>query len=61
MMALFYRLTCRRADRKSLHVRRDKKEGTMATLLGAALLNDLDRSHLVGDTIGRAPKVGTDG
>ena len=38
-----------------LHVRGYKEEGTTTTPFDMAVLNDLDRFHLVGDVIDRVP------
>ena len=45
---LIHRLTYRRTNHKNLHVRGYKEEGTITTPFDMAVLNDLDRFHLVG-------------
>ena len=53
---LIHRLTYRRANHANLHVRGYKEEGTITTPFDMAVLNDLDRFHLVMDTIDRLPQ-----
>jgi xylulose-5-phosphate/fructose-6-phosphate phosphoketolase len=55
---LIHRLTYRRTNHKNLHVRGYKEEGTTTTPFDMAVLNDLDRLHLVSDVIDRVPKLG---
>ena len=52
---LIHRLTYRRAGHAQLHVRGYKEEGTTTTPFDMAVLNDLDRFHLVMDVIDRVP------
>lgn len=55
---LIHRLCYRRSNHKNLHVRGYKEEGTTTTPFDMAVLNDIDRFHLVGDVIDRVPKLG---
>jgi xylulose-5-phosphate/fructose-6-phosphate phosphoketolase len=52
---LVHRLTYRRTGHRNLHVRGYKEEGTTTTPFDMAVLNDIDRFHLVGDVIDRVP------
>jgi xylulose-5-phosphate/fructose-6-phosphate phosphoketolase len=54
---LIHRLTYRRTNHNNLHVRGYKEEGTTTTPFDMAMLNDLDRCHLVIDVIDRVPGV----
>jgi xylulose-5-phosphate/fructose-6-phosphate phosphoketolase len=55
---LIHRLTYRRTNHRSFHVRGYKEEGTTTTPFDMVMLNDLDRFHLVMDVIDRVPKLG---
>ena len=55
---LIHRLCYRRSNHKNLHVRGYKEEGTTTTPFDMAVLNDMDRFHLVGDVIDRVPTLG---
>ncbi len=55
---LIHRLTYRRRNHANLHVRGYKEEGTITTPFDMAVLNDMDRFHLVMDTINRLPQIG---
>jgi len=58
---LIHRLTYRRTNYHNLHVRGYKEEGTITTPFDMTVLNDLDRFHLVIDTIDRLPQTGDKG
>jgi xylulose-5-phosphate/fructose-6-phosphate phosphoketolase len=55
---LIHRLTYRRTNHHNIHVRGYKEEGTTTTPFDMAMLNDLDRFHLVIDVIDRVPGLG---
>ncbi|GII77994.1 putative phosphoketolase [Sphaerisporangium rufum] len=55
---LIHRLTYRRNGHDNLHVRGYKEEGTTTTPFDMAMLNDIDRFHLVMDVIDRVPGLG---
>lgn len=55
---LIHRLCYRRTNHHNLHVRGYKEEGSTTTPFDMAVLNDIDRFHLVGDVVDRVPKLG---
>jgi len=55
---LIHRLTYRRRNHANLHVRGYKEEGTITTPFDMTVLNEMDRFHLVMDTINRLPQIG---
>jgi len=59
--SLIHRLTYRRANHQNIHVRGYKEEGTITTPFDMTVMNDMDRFHLVMDTIDRVPQVGEKG
>ena len=54
---LIHRLTYRRANHRNIHVRGYKEEGTISTPFDMAVMNDLDRFHLVADVADRVPEL----
>jgi len=58
---LIHRLTYRRTNHHNIHVRGYKEEGTITTPFDMTVLNELDRFHLVMDTIDRLPGTGERG
>ena len=58
---LIHKLTYRRTNHHNIHVRGYKEEGTITTPFDMTVLNDLDRFHLVIDTIRRLPHTGESG
>jgi xylulose-5-phosphate/fructose-6-phosphate phosphoketolase len=55
--SLIHQLTYRRTNHHNLHVRGYKEEGTTTTPFDMAVLNDIDRFHLVMDVADRVPKL----
>jgi xylulose-5-phosphate/fructose-6-phosphate phosphoketolase len=58
---LIHRLTYRRTNHDNIHVRGYKEEGTITTPFDMTVLNDMDRFHLVMDTIDRLPQTDNKG
>jgi xylulose-5-phosphate/fructose-6-phosphate phosphoketolase len=56
--SLIHRLTYRRRNHGNLHVRGYKEEGTTTTPFDMVVVNDIDRFHLVQDTLRRLPELG---
>ena len=59
--SLIHQLTYRRTNHANMHVRGYKEEGTTTTPFDMTVLNDIDRFHLVMDTIDRLPQTGDRG
>jgi xylulose-5-phosphate/fructose-6-phosphate phosphoketolase len=58
---LIHRLIYCRTNHHNIHVRVYKEEGIITTPFDMTVLNDLDRFHLVMDTIDRVPQTGERG
>ncbi len=56
-----HRLTYRRTNHVNIHVRGYKEEGTITTPFDMTVRNEIDRFHLVMDTIDRLPQTGDKG
>ncbi|SEG97190.1 xylulose-5-phosphate/fructose-6-phosphate phosphoketolase [Nonomuraea solani] len=56
--SLIHQLTYRRRGHHNIHVRGYKEEGTTTTPFDMAMLNDIDRYHLVMDVVDRVPGLG---
>jgi xylulose-5-phosphate/fructose-6-phosphate phosphoketolase len=56
--SLIHQLTYRRTNHHNLHVRGYKEEGTTTTPFDMAVLNDIDRFHLVKDVVDRVSSLG---
>jgi xylulose-5-phosphate/fructose-6-phosphate phosphoketolase len=54
---LIHRLTYRRTNHHSFHVRGYKEEGTTTTPFDMTVRNELDRFHLASDVIDRVPRL----
>ncbi|MFI7231312.1 phosphoketolase [Nonomuraea angiospora] len=57
--SLIHQLTYRRNGHDNIHVRGYKEEGTTTTPFDMAMMNDIDRFHLVMDVIDRVPGLGS--
>ena len=58
---LIHKLTYRRTNHDNFHVRSYKGEGTITTPFDMTVLNEMDRFHLVMDTIDRLQQTGDKG
>ncbi len=58
---LIHRLTYNRKNNSNIHVRGYKEEGTITTAFDMTVLNEMDRFHLVMDSIDRLPQTGSRG
>ena len=58
--ALIHRLTYKRSNHDSMHVRGYREEGTTTTPFDMVMLNGLDRFHLVMDAIDYVPGLGAE-
>lgn len=56
---LIHHLIYRRCNHANQQVRCYKENGTTTTQFDMAVLNDLDRFHLLGDVIDRVPRLGS--
>jgi xylulose-5-phosphate/fructose-6-phosphate phosphoketolase len=56
---LVHHLTYRRTNHDSFHVHGYKEEGTITTPFDMAVLNGLDRFHLLADVVDRVPNLQT--
>jgi xylulose-5-phosphate/fructose-6-phosphate phosphoketolase len=54
---LIHRLTYKRTNHHNIHVRGYKEEGTITTPFDMAVLNEMDRFHLVIDALDRLPQL----
>jgi xylulose-5-phosphate/fructose-6-phosphate phosphoketolase len=59
--SLIHKLAYRRTNHDNIHVRGYKEEGKITTPFDMTVRNDLDRFHLVMDTIDRVPQAASKG